>query len=135
TINGVHLNADGNRRIAEAIDRDLFGAAPAPREAYLNSLRQTVLDKNFNWFKRYRTTDAFATFGDRAFLTFIRGNPRDVNPSRVKFNPEDKLPTNYEVLEREVEVLDHMTSNRDRQIWRIARGLGPSPAEVKVGDS
>ena len=29
TINGVHLNAEGNRRIGEVIDRDLFGAAPA----------------------------------------------------------------------------------------------------------
>ena len=29
TINGVHLNGEGNRRIAEVIDRDLFGAAPA----------------------------------------------------------------------------------------------------------
>ena len=28
-----------------------------------------------------------------------------------------------------------MTGNRDRQIWRIARGLGPNPAEVEVGDS
>jgi lysophospholipase L1-like esterase len=136
TTDGVHLNEEGNRRVAEIIDRDLFGARPrtyAP--TYLTALQRAVADKSFQWFKRYRTTDAFATFGDRAFLTFIKGNPRDVNPSRVKFNPEDKLPTNYEVLEREVEVLDHMTSNRDRQIWRIARGLGPSPAEVKVGDS
>ena len=30
TINGVHLNAEGNRRIAEVIDRALFGAPPAP---------------------------------------------------------------------------------------------------------
>lgn len=48
TINGVHMNADGNRRIAEAIERDLFGAAPAPRESLLTALRQAVLDKNFN---------------------------------------------------------------------------------------
>src|SRR5947208_9758913 len=39
TINGVHLTSDGNRRIAEAIERDLFGAAAAPREAYLTALR------------------------------------------------------------------------------------------------
>ena len=136
TTDGVHLNEEGNRRVAEIIDRDLFGAPPRtyPR-TYLTALQRAVADKSFQWFKRYRTTDAFATFGDRAFLTFIRGNPRDVNPARVKFNPEDKLPTNYDVLEREVEVLDHMTANRDRQIWRIARGLAPSPAELKVADS
>jgi glucose/arabinose dehydrogenase/azurin/lysophospholipase L1-like esterase len=136
TVDGVHLNDDGNRRVAEIIDRELFGAPPRayPRE-YLSALQRAVADRNFQWFNRYRTTDAFATFGDRAFLTFIRTNPRDVNPARLKFNKEDVLPTNYEVLEREVEVLDHLTSNRDRQIWRIARGLGPSAADLKVSDS
>ena len=28
TINGVHLNEEGNRRVAEIIDRELFGAPP-----------------------------------------------------------------------------------------------------------
>ncbi len=135
TINGVHLNSDGNRRIAEVIDRDLFGAAPAPRDTLLTALRQAVLDKNFHWFNRYRTTDGFATFGDRAFLTFIRGNPRDVNPTRVQFSKEDVLPTNYEVLEREVSVLDVMTSNRDKRIWAIARGGSPQSTDLKVLDS
>ena len=135
TADGVHLNEEGNRRLAEIIDRDLFGAPPRTyARNYLSALQRAVADKSFQWFKRYRTTDAFATFGDRAFLTFIKGNPRNVNPASVK-SKEDVLPTNYEVLEREVEVLDHMTGNRDRQIWRIARGLGPNPAEVKVGDS
>ena len=135
TINGVHLNADGNRRIAEAIDRDLFGASPAPRESFLTTLRQAVVDKNFTWFNRYRTTDGFATFGDRAFLTFIRGNPRDVNPKQVQFSKEDVLPTNYEVLEREVSVLDVMTSNRDKRIWAVARGSDPKSTDLKVLDS
>jgi glucose/arabinose dehydrogenase/azurin/lysophospholipase L1-like esterase len=135
TIDGVHLNEEGNHRLAEIIDRELFGDPPrAYTSAYLSELQRTVADKNFHWFNRYRTTDGFATFGDRAFLTFIRTNPRDVNPDRVKFNKDDLLPTNYEVLEREVEVLDHMTSNRDRQIWRVARGLAASPAELAAAD-
>ena len=118
TINGVHLNEEGNRRLAEIIDRELFGAPPrAYPRAYLTALQRAVADKSFHWFNRYRTTDGFATFGDRAFLTFIRNNPRNVNPNAVK-NKEDVLPTNYEVLQREVEVLDHLTMNRDRQIWR-----------------
>jgi glucose/arabinose dehydrogenase/azurin/lysophospholipase L1-like esterase len=136
TINGIHLNADGDRRIAEVIDRALFGQAAAPRESYLTTLRQAVLDKNFHWFNRYRTTDGFATFGDRAFLTFIRGNPRDVNPKNVQFAKEDVLPTNYEVLEREVSVLDVMTSNRDKRIWAIARGTAdPKAADLTALDS
>ena len=136
TVNGVHLNDEGNRRVAEIIDRELFGAPPRAYPAgYLTALQRAVADRNFQWLNRYRTTDAFATFGDRAFLTFIKTNPRDVNPTRVKFAKEDVLPTNYEVLEREVEVLDHLTMNREKQVWRIARGAGPSPAELKVADS
>ena len=136
TVDGVHLNPEGNRRVAELIDRELFGAPPrAYTRAYLSSLQRVVADKNFQWFHRYRTTDAFATFGDRAFLTFIRTNPRNVDPARVKFEKDDVLPTNYEVLEREVEVLDHMTSNRDQQVWRVARGLARNDAELKVADS
>ena len=136
TADGVHLNEEGNRRIAEVIDRELFGAPPrAYPQTYLSALQKVVAEKNFQWFNRYRTTDAFATFGDRAFLTFIKTNPRNVNPNQAKFSKEDVLPTNYEVLEREVEVLDHLTSNRDRQIWRVARGLARSETELKVSDS
>ena len=135
TINGVHLNADGGRRIGEVIDRALFGAAPAQNEAHLTALRQAVLDKSFNWFNRYRTTDGFATFGDRAFLTFIRSNTRDVNPKQVQFAKEDVLPTNYEVLEREVSVLDVLTANREKRVWALARGTDPKGTDLKVLDS
>ena len=58
--------------------------------------------RDFYWFNRYRTTDGFATYGDRAFLTFIRGNPRNVNAAvAAKAGKENVLPTNYEVLQRE----------------------------------
>ncbi|MDP9323876.1 MAG: GDSL-type esterase/lipase family protein, partial [Acidobacteriota bacterium] len=135
TINGVHLNADGGRRIGEVIGRALFGPPPPQSEAHLTALRQAVLDKSFNWFNRYRTTDGFATFGDRAFLTFIRGNPRDVNPKQVPFTKEDVLPTNYEVLEREVSVLDVLTVNREKRVWALARGADPKGTDLKVLDS
>ena len=128
TVDGVHLNEEGNRRLAEIIDRELFGPPTHTYSpAYISALQRAVADRNFTWFNRYRTTDSFATFGDRAFLTFIRTNPRDVNPSRVAINKEDVLPTNYEVLEREVEVLDTMTSNRDQRIFRTARSLESNP--------
>jgi glucose/arabinose dehydrogenase/lysophospholipase L1-like esterase len=134
TIQGIHLTADGDRKIAEVIDRALFGDPPAYKEPYLNTLRQAVVDKDFNWFHRYRTTDGFATYGDRAFLTFIRGNPRNVNRDQVK-NPEDVLPSNYEVLQREVTVLDTLTANRDRRIWAIAKGGDLKSVDLTVADS
>ena len=94
TINGVHLNQEGNRRVAELIDRQLFGPPPrAYSRTYLSALQTIVADRNVQWFNRYRTTDAFATSGDRAFLTFIRTSPRHVDPARAKFSKDDVLPT------------------------------------------
>ena len=123
TIQGIHLNSEGNRRIAQVIDRALFGDAPAQEPAYLERIRQAVVDKDFHWFSRYRTTDGFATFGDRAFLTFLKGNPRNVDPETAAAAKRDAvLPTNYEVLQREISMLDVMTRNRDRHIWAVAAG-------------
>jgi glucose/arabinose dehydrogenase len=131
TIQGIHLNSEGNRQVAQVIDRALFGESPKYQEALLTKLRQTVVDKDRLWFQRYRTTDGFATFGDRAFLTFVRGNPRNVNANQMaQVSKDDILPTNYEVLQREITVLDVMVRNRDRRIWAVARG-----EDIKVDDT
>jgi len=137
TIQGIHLNAEGDRLIAQVIDRALFGAPKTYPQPYLQQLRQAVIDKDFHWFSRYRVTDGFATYGDRAFLTFIRGNPRDVNLGRMTtpVAKEDILPTNYEVLQREAQVLDVMTANRDRRVWAIASASGLKTSDPKVEDS
>jgi glucose/arabinose dehydrogenase len=89
------------------------------------------VDKDFYWFHRYRVTDGFSTYGDRAFLTFVRGTPRNVNADQLaKLPKDDVLPTNYDVLQRELPMLDQMTANRDRRIWAVARG-----GDLKVDDS
>ena len=137
TLQGVHLNTEGNRLVGQAIDQALFGAAPRRYEdAYLNRLREAVVDKNRHWFQRYRVTDGYSTYGDRAFLTFIKGNPRNVNPKEVTQAGKDAvLPSNYDVLQRELSVLDVMTGNRDRRIWAVARGTDPKGANLKTDDS
>ena len=137
TIQGVHLNSEGNRRISEVIDRALFGEPKTYEPSYLERLRQAVLDKDFHWFNRYRTTDGFATFGDRAFLTFLKGNPRNASAAdAAKADKDAVLPTNYEVLQREITVLDVMTKNRDRRIWAVAGGTDVRAAkDVKIDDS
>ncbi|MEX2187254.1 MAG: PVC-type heme-binding CxxCH protein, partial [Pirellulales bacterium] len=115
TINGVHLNEQGNRRLAEIIDEALFADRPRakpPTEEQLQKLRAAVVEKNFYWFNRYRTTDGYSIFGGRADLRFVDGQ------------------TNRIVAQREMEVLDVMTANRDRRIWAVARG-----SELKVDDS
>jgi putative heme-binding domain-containing protein len=106
TINGVHLNEEGNRLLAAVIERGLFPDGPAiKRDARaLEKLHQAVLDKNFYWFNRYRTVDGYSIYGGRAGLTFVDGQ------------------TNRVVAQREMEVLDVMTANRDRHVWEVAQG-------------
>ncbi len=113
TINGVHLNEHGDALLAAAIEQALFPAGPAiKRDAkQLEQLRQAVLDKNFFWFERYRTVDGYSIFGGRADLKFVEGQ------------------TNRVVMDREMEVLDVMTANRDRRVWAAAQGK-----ELKVDD-
>jgi putative heme-binding domain-containing protein len=117
TINGVHLNEDGNRALAEAIDAGLWpakGAYAPPDEKLLAKLRPAVKDKAFHWFERYRVTDGFSTYGGRAWLKFVGGQ------------------TNYEVVQKELETLDVMTSNRDKAIWEIAKGKDAKPDDSNL---
>ena len=131
TMQGIHLNSEGNRQIAQVIDRALFGPAPTVTDTLVTKLREAVVDKDFLWFHRYRVTDGYSTYGDRAFLTFVRGTPRNVNEKQAaSVAKTDVLPSNYDVLQRELPMLDQMTANRDRRIWAIARG-----SDLKLDDS
>ena len=104
TINGIHLTEKGNRHLAEVIDQALFGGRQSVSEVDLKLLREAILDKNLHWANRYRATDGYSQFGNRAFLKFV--------------DQQD----NFVVMQRELERLDVMTANRDRRIWAIARG-------------
>ena len=104
TINGVHLNDRGNEELAKLIVEGLAPGRPVGGEGNLSKLRQAVLDKNFYWFNRYRTVDGFSIYGGRADLSFTDGQ------------------TNRVVAQREMEVLDVMTANRDQRIWAVAQG-------------
>ncbi len=102
TMNGIHLTAEGDRELALVIHRALFGG-PAANTAKVEKLRQAVVDKDFFWFSRYRTVDAFNVFGGRSTLSF--GGQ-----------------TNADVMKREMEIFDVMTANRDQRVWAIADG-------------
>lgn len=113
TINGVHLNSLGNGFVASVIYKDLFGEdAPKDMATRYDALAKAVRDKNWHWFHRYRTTDGYSNFGGRGSLAFTDNQ------------------SNYEVLQRESEVLDVMTSNRDKAIWAAAQG-----EDIKIDDS
>lgn len=113
TINGVHLNPNGENFVASVAEQRLFPSGPMIKRdaAALDRLRAAVQDKNFYWYNRYRVTDGFSTYGDRAFLKFSEG------PGGYG----DGL-SNYSVGQRELDVLDTLTSNRDKVVWATAQG-------------
>jgi len=124
TINGIHLNESGDRRIAGLIDFELFGPARIVQEADVQKTRAAVLERNFYWFNRYRTVDGYSIYGGRAGLKFNEYDPKTGKPIPGKIN------TNYEVAQREMLILDEMTANRDKACWAAAQGK-----EHKVDDS
>jgi hypothetical protein len=111
TINGIHMNEYGDQQLAPAIDKALFGTAPARDSAALEKIRQAVNEKNFMFFERYRTLDGYNIYGGR---------------SKEKYKQElltDKPAiTNLVVMQREMEVLDVMTANRDKRVQAVAQG-------------
>lgn len=109
TINGIHLNEHGDQVMARAIEKSLFISPINKETEYLEKLRAAINDKNFYWFQRYRTTDGYSIYGGRADLKFVNNQ------------------TNREVAQREMEVLDVMTANRDKHVWSVAQN---KPAKV-----
>ena len=124
TINGIHLNSYGDSAVGSIIDVGLFGKPLAsyigPRMA---QLRAAVLERNFYWFNRYRTVDGYSIYGGRAALSFPE---YDHKTGKLT----GKINTNREIAQREMEILDEMTANRDKLIWATLKG-GP----LKVDDS
>jgi putative heme-binding domain-containing protein len=111
TINGIHLTSKGNELVAKEIDSSLFGGEMDRETAKLEKVRQAAQNKNFHWFNRYRTTDGYSIFGGRADLKFVDGQ------------------TNRVVAQREMEILDVMTANRDKIVWGAANG-----EDIKISD-
>ncbi|MDA0839375.1 MAG: PA14 domain-containing protein, partial [Planctomycetota bacterium] len=109
TVNGIHLNEYGNERVAFMLEAALFPSPKLQRDAnHLEKIRASVKDKNFYYWHRYRTVDGYSVYGGRS-----------------------TIHKNFEVMQRELQVLDAMAANRDRRIWSIAQGKG----DIKVDDS
>ncbi|MCP4775626.1 MAG: hypothetical protein GY880_15450, partial [Planctomycetaceae bacterium] len=103
TLNGIHLNALGYKKLAGFVSEALLGKS-MPAEDSLGSLYATVKDKNWHWHNRYRATDGNDVWGGRSTLTFVDGQ------------------SNADVLKHELVMLDVMTANRDKVIWAAANG-------------
>lgn len=105
TINGIHLSELGHQKFAPILNQALFGGDREPSE-FNAALKLEIDEKNFQWWHRYRAVDGFYIYGGR---------------SNLRFEP-DKSISNADVMEREREILDAMTANRDRRIWAVAQG-------------
>lgn len=120
TMNGIHLLEHGDRAVAEVIVKDLFGGSlPKQNSAFLEKLREAVLDRNYYWFSRYRVIDGYNVFGGRSTLAWFG-------------------QSNADVMMREMEIFDVMTANRDARVIAVAKGGDlvvkddNIPAEVEV---
>ncbi len=112
TMNGIHLNEDGERFAGSALDFLLFGSPRDLKDKWtqekMETLRSAVNEKSQQFFYRHRPINPFYIYGGRAapFGT-------------VSFPPE-------------MERLDGMVANRERRVWDIAQGKA---VPKKVDDS
>ncbi|MGI9473641.1 MAG: PVC-type heme-binding CxxCH protein [Rubripirellula sp.] len=103
TVNGIHLNANGYKKLSEIISAALIEENKLAEER-IDDVYAAVQDKNWHWHNRYHATDGNDIWGGRSTLTFVDGQ------------------SNAEVLKHELVMLDAMTANRDKAIWAAAEG-------------
>jgi plastocyanin len=103
TINGAHLNAEGYALVSDLLFRTIFGGSPLPVN---EELRKVIVDKNRQYFRRYRPLNTFYYTGGR----------------NQQYGYLDFLPAmrNFEM----------MAANRDRLAWDIASGASPGGKTV-----
>jgi len=111
TINGLHLNDDGYKAMAEVIASKLL-AKEVKVDGSIAKLHKIVTEKNHYWHQRYRATDGNDIWGGRSTLSFVDGQ------------------TNKAVLAHELSMLDVLTQNRDKAVWATAQGKN-----YKIDDS
>ena len=114
TINGIHLTSEGNKQLAQGIYKNLFGKAPRVGKRKLGRIQDSVLNKNWHWYNRYRATDGNDVWGGRSGLAFVNKQ------------------TNRVVLQHELKMIDIMTANRDKVVHAAARGKSIKPDDSNV---
>lgn len=101
TLNGIHLLDHGNKAVAQNLITQWTGKA-APSDDDIKALRNAVQEKNYYWFSRYRVVDGYNVYGGRSKLNWFG-------------------QSNADVMRREMEIFDVMTSNRDKAVWAAAQ--------------
>ena len=105
TVNGIHLSKEGYKLFGDTAYRQIFGKkAPELNE----SLRLEVLEKNKQFFRRYRPVNTYYYTGKRS----------------EEHGYNDFLPA--------MRNFDLMVSNRYKRIWDLAQGKS---VPAKIDDS
>ena len=111
TINGIHLTEEGDKLLAPAQFKGIFGQNPPKTDdPAMAKIREAVLEKNAQWHHRFRTVDQYNIFGSR---------------SRIKYaHPDDpkNAPDNATIMGQELAQRDVKTVNRDKAVWAAAQG-------------
>ncbi|MBX3439463.1 MAG: HEAT repeat domain-containing protein [Planctomycetaceae bacterium] len=108
TINGCHLNAAGDARVAAILDVELFGVRPksALSAEKLAALQAAVQEKNLQHWYDFRAVNGYYIYGDR------------------------KAPFGIVNFPAEFAKLRNMVARRDEWIWSLAQGQqAPSPVD------
>ena len=94
TFNGIHLEEEGYRLFSKTVVQSLTGQAIEPQQA----IRDAIVDKNRQFFRRYRPLNTFYYTGGR----------------NKQYGYLDFLPA--------MRNFDIMVDNRDQRIWQMAQG-------------
>lgn len=112
TINGIHLNAQGDAAIGRVLDEALFGPFPQDLKVDLARLQAEVNEKNLQHFYDYRAINGYYIYGGR------------------------KQPFGVVNFPAEFAKLRKMVAVRDRRIWDVAQGkpVSPRPDDSQTGE-
>jgi putative heme-binding domain-containing protein len=111
TVNGAHQNDEGDREVAQMLDRALFGTtnpAAIGSLAY-EKLRAAVNDKSWVHLQDYRMLNGWYVYGGRNTLD------RDTFP-------------------REFVKIRNMAVVRDQVVWAVAQGQDATPDDSTTGE-
>lgn len=112
TINGCHVNEDGDRLVAELIDEALFGIGGSVRDSdQYERVRQAINDKSWVHLQDYRMLNGWYVYGGRRTW-------------------------DTETFPREYVKIRNMSAVRDRHIWDLVQGKSvPSqPDDSETGE-
>jgi hypothetical protein len=113
TINGCHVNEAGDAVVAEALDRALFGAAPAKLldSPTFARLKAAVNDKSWVNMQDHRMVNGWYVYGGRRTW-------------------------DTETFPREYLKIRAMAAVRDRYVWDVAQGrpVPPQPDDSGTGE-